>query len=272
MATLYASPVMLDQATRPFRLAGAWALTSNDRRVSGISGLTADRDRLVAVTDLGSAFIFAAPTSGDRHAFITDLREGPGRFGYKVSRDAEAIATDGKGGWLVALEQRHSVWRYDGRFVRGRRVAAIDRDWLDNGGAEAILLSRGRPVVLSQDGTEVLALDSVGWRGSSLDTRGWDVADAATAPGGEVWLLLRRFGFRGFDNAVARLTRTADGYSIGRAIAVPKGRWDNLEGLAITPGPDGLRFWLVSDDGHRIFARSLLVALDLPQTQESARR
>jgi hypothetical protein len=43
--------------------------------------------------------------------------------------------------------------------------------------------------------------------------------------------------------------------------------------MAIRPSPGGgWRFWLVTDDGHRFMARTLLVALDLDQAQENARR
>ena len=44
---------------------------------------------------------------------------------------------------------------------------------------------------------------------------------------------------------------------------VPKAAFDNYEGMAIAPRPDGgWRFWLITDDGHRVMARTLLVALD----------
>ena len=44
---------------------------------------------------------------------------------------------------------------------------------------------------------------------------------------------------------------------------LPRGAFDNYEGMAIEPRQGGgWRFWLISDDGHRIMARTLLVALD----------
>lgn len=271
-AVIVATPVDVGNAPDSFRLAGAWKLESSDRRLRGLSGLAARDGQLAAITDLGAAIMLPLPLSESRPATFIDLREGPGPFGFKVRRDAEAVGSDGQGGWLVAYEQFHSVWRYDRDFRNGRQVAAIDRPWARNSGVEAIASRRGRPVVFAQDGDEVLTLAEGSWAGRPLATGGWQVADASTAPNGVTWLLLRRFGMRGFENALAPMVERGAGFVVGRITTVPKGWSDNMEGLAITTRPDGLRFWLISDDGHRIFARTLLLALDLPQAQESARR
>lgn len=271
-AVVVATPVDVGTAAQPFRLTGAWKLESRDRRLHGVSGLAADGNRLMAITDLGAAIRLSLPGAQAQAATFTDLREGPGRFGYKVRRDAEALTEDGRGGWLVVFEQRHFVWRYNRDFSHGKRLAAIDRAWADNRGAEAIVLRDGKPVIFAQNGDERLTYDAGRCQGRTLDARGWDVADASMAPDGVTWLLLRRFGIRGFENALAPMVKRGAGFAVGRITTVPKGWSDNMEGLAITTRPDGLRFWLISDDGHRIFARTLLLALDLPRAQESARR
>jgi hypothetical protein len=68
----------------------------------------------------------------------------------------------------------------------------------------------------------------------------------------------------GIEQSVALLEPTHDGYRVGPEFRLPKASLDNYEGMAIETGPDGRwRFWLVSDDGHRVMARTLLVALDL---------
>lgn len=272
LAPIVATPVDVGDARDSFRLAGAWKLQSSDRRLRGISGLAARDGRLVAITDLGAAIIMPMPFTPSRPATFIDLREGPGPFGFKVRRDAEALGDGGQGSWLVAYEQRHSLWRYDRDFLHGRQVAAVDRPWASNSGVEAIVSWRGRPVVFAQDGDEVLTLAAGRWAGRPLATGGWEVADASIAPDGVTWLLLRRFGIRGFENALAPMLQRGARFGVGRVTTVPKGWSDNMEGLAIVARPDGLRFWLISDDGHRIFARTLLLALDLPRTQENARR
>jgi hypothetical protein len=56
---------------------------------------------------------------------------------------------------------------------------------------------------------------------------------------------------------------------------LPKAAFDNLEGMAIERALAGRwRFWLVSDDGHRVMARTLLIALDYvpPPDTTKARR
>ena len=48
------------------------------------------------------------------------------------------------------------------------------------------------------------------------------------------------------------------------------GGLDNYEGIAIARLPDGRwRFWLITDDGHRFMARTLLVALDYESAAHS---
>lgn len=269
---LEARPVRLPTAQGPFRLAGAWELSSSDRRLGGISGLAFDGDRLVAVSDLGAAVSMTLPKGDTVSARLASLTDGPGPFGYKVSRDAEAVVADGHGGWLVAFEQRHSVWRYTADFSSGRQVSEFGgRGWPPNYGVEALIQSGGEPVAFAQSGREILTKQGDGWRRQALRSD-WEVADAAVAPDHTIWLLVRRASPRGFEDGLARLVRDADGYAVGRVYALPKGALDNLEGLAIDQGPVGPRFWLISDDGHYLMARTLLVALDLPQTQENARR
>ena len=77
--------------------------------------------------------------------------------------------------------------------------------------------------------------------------------------------MLRRKGLDGISQSIAPLERRGESLVAGEKWPIPNGPFDNFEGMAIEPGPDGgIRFWLVSDDGHRIFARTLLVALDFP--------
>ncbi len=202
------------------------------------------------------------PEPGAR-IWLSDLRDGPGDFGRKFTRDAEAVLGDGDG-WLVTFEQRHSVWRYDREFGRGREMVAIGgADWPDNRGAEG--LSRDGDALLAwrEGGQEVQTVR--GTTVSSMPVRsGWSIADAANAPDGSTWLLLRRIGLSGIDQGIAPVRRDRAGYALGPMLPLAKGRFDNFEGMAIEPGPGGgLRIWLVSDDGSRVFARTLLAAYDL---------
>lgn len=255
-----------------FRRVGAWRLVIEDRRVQGLSGLAFADGGLVAVSDLGAAVRSPTPTSGDAHATVVDLRDGPGRFGSKKNRDAEALTTDGRGGWFVAFENHHSVWHYDGQFRGGQEWAQIDRPtWRANVGVEALIPGSTGPVAFAQSGQEILAPEHGKWRGVPVSL-GWQVADAARAPDGSTWLLLRSMTFGGFDEAIAPLLREDGQYRLGPVERFPKRAFDNFEGMAIAPVAEGWRFWLVSDDGHYLWPHTILMALDLPRTQENARR
>lgn len=266
------APMSLPTEHTAFTVHGAWKVVVDDRRVQGLSGLTIAGDKAVAISDLGAAIRFSLPGTAHPSADIIDLRDGPGSFGSKKNRDAEAIAADGAGGWLVAFENRHSVWRYDHRFQSGSRWAGIDRsDWRANGGVEALIQGTDGPIAFVQTGTEMLTWHAGGWRSTAL-ALGWQVADAAQAPDGSTWLLLRSVKFGGFDGAIAPLLAQGNTYRLGPIDRFPQRAADNFEGMAIAPIPGGYRFWLVSDDGHYLWPRTILMALDLPRTQENARR
>ena len=272
VTTLRYQAVGLPPVTGPLRLAGAWEMTAADARLGGLSALAIDRGRFVAVSDLGAAVRFDPPSASAPRVLLSDFAEGPGDPRYKASRDAEALVRDPAGrGWLVAYEQRHSLWLYDDEFANGSRIADLDRpDWKRNRGIEGMLVDRASLLLAAENGREAMRIDRRGMRRIAW-TVGMDVADAATAPDGSHWLLLRGKGLGGIAQAIAPLVPTATGYRIGEQWALPKAPLDNYEGLAIAARPGGgWRIWLVTDDGHRVMARTLLVALDLdrgPQKQ-----
>jgi len=259
-------PVALPAPNEPLRLAGAWIVGTPDPRFHGLSALAIDQGRFLAVTDLGTAIRFDRPTADEPKAALQDLTIGPGDFGKKWARDAESLARDPYGrGWWIGYEQNHSLWLYDEGFKHA--LASIDLhrpDWWNNRGAEGLLAEASGLLVLAENGREAMPV-----HGNRLGrvklTAGADVADAARAPDGSAWLLLRSKGLHGISQSIVRLIKTDAGYRAGPAWPVPKGLFDNYEGMAIERLPSGgLRFWLVTDDGHRIMARSLLVALDYP--------
>lgn len=265
-------PVAVPVADSDFSVAGAWVLDGEDRRLQGLSGLAMHGERLASVSDLGAGLLFDPPSGSGPRASIADLRDGPAAFGSKKNRDAEAIVSDGAGGWFVAFENHHSVWRYTGDFAHGRQWQAIDRpQWRANVGVEALLPGPKGPTPIAQSGREMLRPGSGGWTSVRVDW-GWQVADAAVAPDGSTWLLLRSVTFGGFDEAIAPLVQEGGKYRLGPIKRFPKRAFDNFEGMAIAPISSGWRFWLVSDDGHYLWPHTVLMALELPRTQENARR
>jgi hypothetical protein len=258
-------PVSLPPVNGPLKLAGAWQLEVGDRRFGGLSALAIDRGRFLAVSDRGAVARFHFPGTAQPMVELADLRQGPGPFAKKWGRDAESLARDPEGrGWWVGFEQIHSLWLYDDRFDHALARFDLDQpNWSDNRGAEGLLASRDGLLVTAENGRDAIEISSL--FSSKVDLgAGADVADAARAPDGRPWLLLRKKGLQGISQSIAPLLKSGGGCRAGPAIPLPKGAFDNFEGMAIEPSPGGgLRFWLITDDGHRFLARTLLVALDL---------
>lgn len=257
-------PIALPEAGSPLRLAGAWVMTAEDPRFGGLSALAVDGGRFIAVSDLGAVLHLDPPAKTHPQVTIADLVDGPGPAGRKTSRDAESLVRDPRGrGWWVGYEQRHSLWLYDHGFRRAQIAIPIPRpDWWRNGGIEALIADGDGLLALAENGREAIRVGRSGLHGAQLES-GWDVADAACAPDGSAWLLLRNKGREGITQAIAPLIPSEANYRIGKAWPLPKAAFDNYEGMVVRPRPGGWRFWLVTDDGHRFKARTLLVALDL---------
>lgn len=258
------TPVTLSAVAGPLRLAGAWEVSVADPRFGGISSLTIDQGRFLSVSDRGSVAKFDRPDVPNPKAWVADLRFGPGPWGKKWSRDAESLAPDPNGrGWWVGYEQNHSLWLYDSDFRRALSSVDLNRlNWWNNRGAEGLLAGNHDLLAVGENGREAMLVNGSGQYRMALEAPA-DVAEAALAPDGSAWLLLRTKSYRGISQSIAPMVRTGNDYRAGTAWPLPRGAFDNYEGLAIAPRPGGgLRFWLVSDDGHRIMARTLLVALD----------
>ena len=258
-------PVALPSARGPLQAAGGWELSASDPRFAGLSGLVIDRGRFLAVSDLGAVVRFDMPGAKETTVTLQDLRIGPGPYGRKWRRDAESLARDPHGrGWWVGYEQNHSLWHYDESFHRALgQVDLRGSNWGDNRGAEGLIVRNGRLLVLAENGRDAVRMDPDGPHLLRLYADA-EVADATRAPDGSAWVLLRDKGLHGISQSIAPLRETHDGYLAGPGWPVPKEAFDNFEGMTIEVRPDGRwRFWLVTDDGHRVMARTLLVAFDL---------
>ena len=260
----YAASI-LPPAALPLRLAGAWTMKVGDKRFGGLSALMIDGGRLVAVSDRGAVMRFDPPTAARPMIRLSDLRQGPGDPGKKKWRDAESIVRDPRGrGWWVGYEQRHSLWLYDHGFQRAVAAVALpDLGWGDNRGAEALLTTGDALLAFGENGREAVRIGPGTPQLLRVHAPA-QIADAARAPDGSFWVLLRSRGRDGISQSIAPLKRFRDGYRVGPQWPVPKAALDNFEGMAIESlAGGGWRFWLVTDDGHRFMARTLLVALDL---------
>ncbi len=269
----------------PLRYKGGIEIRSSHPRFGGLSGLavSADGSRFTAVADIGVWFtgklIYDA---GGRLIGVTDTRINPlldaaGRaLSGRARTDAEAIAGDGAGGFIVAFEQRHRLLRYARPGATGQPMAApagIEAAPA-NAGLEALTrLADGRLLTLSEDfrsddGTAVRGWIGLPWQPLALRTsQGFLPTALAPLPGGAL-LVERRFPF-----LAIRLRRlVAADLRPGAVIDPPEIvrfegslNYDNFEAASTRAGEGGeTLIYLLSDDNRNPFQRTLLLyfALD----------
>mgnify|MGYP000288821399 CR=1 FL=1 len=264
-ARIEATPVAFDAgAFGPFRLAGAWRLTSDDPRFGGISALAVDRGSLVALSDSGVVVRF---TPSRRAASIGELPGGPGSESFKVNRDSEALVADPLGrGWWVAFENRDELWLYDPTFGQAlQRVELGKQAWRLNNGVEGALADGTSLLLLHEAGGHVIRLNGTRSRVMPIAGAGARLSDGVALGGGRWLVVERRLTPLGFHNALALLERAGDGYRLGRRFGLPLGPADNVEAAAVERrAGGGRRLWLMTDDNLQPPLRTLLIALDLP--------
>lgn len=282
---IIATPVALDGTDHvigPLRVAEAWAISSPNGRLGGLSGLALTGDRRFLITgDRGSLTGFTLDRDGSsRNIFIRPLL--PRWQGI----DSESIAVAGDTVW-IATEQRHDILRLSA--ARGEvedRVRPIAmRRWPGNGGAEAMLrFPDGRFLILAErargkaGGTAALlfAGDPLVCPNAATafdyDAQGMgNVTDAAQLPDGRILLLHRKIGpLRGWrttlaiaDPATIRPNAMWRSEPLARIAHHPLA--ENYEGVAVSGSGPETRIWLLSDDNFNGLQRTLLLGLDWPQ-------
>lgn len=266
------------------RVAGAWVLSSDDRRFLGYSALVVQADgRLRAYSDASRWLEFDPP---DRAA-VRRPRFGlvPG-FDNAGHNDLEAAAHDPASGltWL-AFEHINSVRRVgpgseDATSVAPTSMAAFS----DNGGAEALArVPNGRFVLIAeragwryplQRSALLFARDPVADPSATpfvfVPPPGSSPTDAAGLPDGRVLLLTRGLAAGRWPPFRSKLL-VADSADIRAGEAwewqeladlsglVPP---ENYEGLAVEAGRDGFVLWLISDANRSVLLqRTVLVKL-----------
>ncbi len=265
-------PVHLNEAFAPFRLAGAWKLTSDDPRFGGISALAVDRGALLALTDSGALVRFRPPHP---RAEIGELPDGPGSGRFKRNRDSEALLRDPAGrGWWVAFENWHELWLYDPSFARAlQRIELGNRGWRSNRGVEAIAPEGGALLLFPERGDSLLRVTGALARPIDIVNARGRISDATAFGDGRVLAIERRPTPLGFRNALVMLDETRSGYRFGRRFALPLGPLDNVEAIAVERlGAGKHRLWLMTDDNFQPPLRTLLIALELPADEPASSR
>ena len=282
------APVALDPedpgVKRLGRLAflGAWALTSNDARIGGISALHVEAGEALATSDAGWLIRLPLPRGTPQvRAEVSMVAQGPGPPGDKSNRDIESLVVHGGEAW-IGFEQANAIWRYDARSFARRSSAEPPamREWSNNAGPEAMVrLADGRFLVFAEgEGGESEALlfsgDPAVAGTPALRLRyrppeGYRITDAALLPDGRLALLNRKVSlFGGFTAklTLATLPRLTDrALIVGEAVAAFEGRVtrDNLEALSVTREGGRTILWIASDDNYNPLQRTLLMKFAL---------
>ena len=269
-------------------VAGAWALRSTNRFFGGYSALVAMGDgTLLAVTDGSRKMRLRPPGSGTpavEFGYFATLTQAQQEDKRLV--DLEGATRDpASGRFWASYEATNQIERYDADLAPTGRVRPPEmRGWSSNTGAESIVrLADGRFAVLSEGNPRwfaagfpalLFADDPVeGTRPERFSFRapaGFRPVDMAPLPDGRVVILLRTVHW-GLPPRFEGKLLVADPAEIrpgvawaGRIIADLKAPlpMDNYEGVAVEPGADGeVVLWVISDDNHAKFQRTLLLKL-----------
>ena len=266
---------------------GAFAWQMNDPRFGGFSAIHVAEGgtRFVAISDRG--YYTAGRLSRDADGRIAAVSAAPLRpllsaRGVPLTpfrSDAEGIAV-GPGGIVhVSFEGSVStrVLRYPDGIDGPAVVLPIPPAFLALGLNTAL-----EALAVAPDGTlytlpEVPGADSLfpvwRFRGGAWDQPfglpaegGFRAVAADIGADGALYLLERDFaGLAGFAMRLRRFALTDAGPTGERTlIRTEAGRHDNLEGLSVWRGPNGLVATMVSDDNFRFFQRTEIVEYLLP--------
>jgi hypothetical protein len=282
------------------RFLGGLELVSKNHAFGSLSGLdfAPDGRTLYAVADTG--YWFRATLLADNTGRPTGLADtvlGPvlgdnGKPpGEKIAADAEGLRLtehDGKLTALVSFEQVARVRAFAAPDVAASIPTRVPLPKFVNGirhnqGLESIAVApaggalAGSIVVIAER-----SLDAAGnHRGFILSgphagvfsirrSDDFDISDATFLPDGDLLILERRFSFSdGFAMRIRRIAAAeiAAGATVDGMVLVESGtryQIDNMEGLAVRPGPAGTTILtLISDDNNNLLQRTLLLEFAL---------
>lgn len=290
--SLTAEPVALGagELAPGVSVAGAWVLRSSDAAFGGISGLLVEAGRVTAVTDKGRwltaqiapesapeiAFESTALLTGARIGRILDAGGAPLPPGHGT--DAEGLARV-NGQLRISFEQDHRIVRHlgAGRVGDAFRPRGAPQRLGANAGFEGLAaLPNGRLLVIAESRIDdafpylVLGDGGVTVSGRLPALSKHDVTGADVGPDGRLYLLQRHYSvLTGVSIRLLRYALDPDGApvpgSAHRLAAFDDASGiDNMEGVALAPGPGGaMLIWLIADDNFNPRQRNLLVALRL---------
>lgn len=255
---------------------GAIAMRPPFAAFGGISGLVAEGDAIVAVSDRGRWLKFRpviedGRLTGAEAAASAPLLNDAGAPLPKRGQDAEDMAP---GGW-VSFEGDHRIARYDA--PGGAAVEVLrNPDWRtlrSNGGLEAVARdNRGRIwAIAERSGAETTPFPVFIWNGADWDRKALPRADAyavtsaSFGPDGAMYLIERKFGFlTGFRTRIRRVVWGAGVTPERDGVILDLGRaGDNLEAAAFMPVDGKPHLILASDDNFQPLQRNVLALYEV---------
>ena len=280
---------------------GGLVLTSGSDLFGGLSSISfaGEYGHLVMVTDQGQFLSgqLIYDDAGSPAALVgvemTPIRNSKGaELPRAFARDAEAVETiirDGAPAAVrVGFENLTRVADFNlvnNRPVGAAREVAIPQ-WLSkartNGSLEAVCIAppaspiAGSTLLLTENvdnkqGDHAATLLGVNDKGplSLVAAPGFNPTDCAFLPDGDLLVLERGLGLLSFTMQVRRIRASEVAPNMrmqGPVILAASGAdIDNMEGIAVHPGPGGeIRITLISDDNFKDFERSLLLEFALP--------
>lgn len=277
----------------PFTWRGGLALTSTNKKFGGLSGLVLDNDctSLLAVSDAGS-WVKADVTYADNKitgltsASIAPILDGSGKPPKSKARgDAEALASQGSGRYMVGFESFPRIGIYDiGKFDLASRFQLLKSPKaITEGPPNAELESVGR-ITTGQWKNYDIAI-SENYADQHNNVRGWlwqswktvpftvkrygnyNITDLVVLHGGDLLILERGISasllpgmaIRRFKASAITMDGLVDPELLLEA-KVPFYAIDNMEGLAVCERDGELRVNLVSDNNFNTeLQRTLLL-------------
>ena len=253
------------------RYLGGLELDSLNGRLGGMSSLKWRDGLLYAVSDIGDWFTILPVERGGRltGARVTaagDLlaADGAELQGYLIG-DAEGLAPDGDGGWLVSFEHEHKLLRYVrlGALAQesGLKPVELFGPLEENNGIEAIARRDGRTFLCAERLATAAAancqlrtaggVEQVRLTGpEGLDPNTAFPVDADFAADGTLYVLFRSWS-GGSDNRGAIVARSPAGEMTTIATFVKPMTLDNYEGLALREEGGRTFLYIVSDENFR---------------------
>ena len=298
-----AKPLVLDSShperTRlgDLHFLGAWELTGPDRSFGGLSSLYILPDgRVRALNDTATLFTFPQPGAAGigpgigEVRWLPEIRTRKGRW-KPGTTDSESMAHDPRTGTVwVGFEMTQMICRYTADMAKATacRTWPEMRNWTETSSIESMArLEDGRFLVIAEgghgagEGRDALLFEGDPAREDTPSPivmqynppAGYDPTDAVSIGNGKLLVLNRRATvYEGFTAIITLVDIGGAGPGKplpGRDVArlTPPVLADNFEGLALERGPDGQHIlWVLSDDNHLFFQRTLLLKFALPDS------